>query len=183
MKTEHTINVTDNYICMDGKELTVQATGEELLKQVYYKYIGNYPKFHKMDVLSKLGFIASELLLQAEGCTRFEERSDRAIILFGKNASVCNDREYQKTIENPDNFYPSPSVFVYTLPNIVAGEIALRNKYHGETSYIIVENKEQMKAHMERIVNTSAQTSSFIYGWLDAPERDVFEAEMCIVKP
>ena len=77
--------------------------------------------------------MASELLLQAEGAERFVPREDRAVVFFNRSASLQADTAYQATIQDPDNFYPSPAAFVYTLPNIVTGEIAIRNKYFGET--------------------------------------------------
>ena len=43
---------------------------------------------------------------------------------------------FQETIQHADSYYPSPALFVYTLPNIVTGEIAIRNKYYGETSFV-----------------------------------------------
>ena len=59
---------------LDGQDYTIafkdaneplSEMGISFLKQVYKSEIGNYPRFYKMDNLSKLGFVASELLLHA----------------------------------------------------------------------------------------------------------------------
>ena len=99
-----------------------------------YEHIGiDYRKFYKMDTLSKLGFLASEILLA--GSDREQPKPETGIILFNRSSSLVADISYQKTIQDKDNFYPSPAEFVYTLPNIVAGEIAIRNKIYGETVF------------------------------------------------
>ena len=112
----------------------VRITPPSDLTEIYKQQIGNYPKFYKMDKLSQLGFIASELLLKQES-PRKEQCADRAVVLFNHSSSVLVDREYAKSIAVGDDYFPSPSLFVYTLPNIVCGEIAVRNGYHAETSF------------------------------------------------
>ncbi|MBO7645775.1 MAG: 3-oxoacyl-ACP synthase, partial [Prevotella sp.] len=39
-----------------------------------------------------------------------------AVILFNRSSSVIADREFEKTIKDDADFFPSPSLFVYTLP-------------------------------------------------------------------
>ena len=177
----HSVTITTDRIEVDGSRLEVSASGVGMLKEIYRSRIGGYPKFHKMDILCQLGFIASELLLEAEGKERFVESEDRAVILFGKHASIYSDRQYQKTISDKENFYPSPSVFIYTLPNIVTGEIALRNKYHGETSYFALEDKTEMERHIRTILDTTPSINSAICGWIDAVDLQHFEAEIYII--
>jgi 3-oxoacyl-[acyl-carrier-protein] synthase-1 len=91
-----------------------------------------------MDNLSKLGFLASEMLLKS-AADRIDGREDVAVICFNRSSSLETDTQYQATVQDGDNYFPSPSLFVYTLPNIAAGEIAIRNKLHGETSFYICE--------------------------------------------
>ena len=101
-----------------------------------YKHMGtDYRKFYKMDALSGLGFLASEILLA--GSDREQPKTDMGILLFNESSSLEADMNYQKTIQNKDDFFPSPADFVYTLPNIVTGEIALRNKIYGETMFYV----------------------------------------------
>ena len=150
-----------------------------MLKALYHQYVGDYPKFYKMDGLSRLGFIASELLLQAEGLERFVACDDRAVIFFNHSSSIGADRKYLESIADPENFFPSPSVFVYTLPNIVTGEIAIRNHYYGETSfYILPERSEQQMEAILRASCLDTATRSIITGWLDYEDDEHFMAEI-----
>ena len=180
----HEVHITANEVIINGKPLSHKGHGVDLLTELYRAYIGDYPKFFKMDTLCKLGFVASELLLQAEGAPRFESREDRAVVFFNRNASLQADTAYQATIQDPDNFYPSPAAFVYTLPNIVTGEIAIRNKYYGETSFIVL---EQFDEHiMERELQNAFQdpmTKSILGGWLDCVDENHFEANLFIIEP
>lgn len=112
-----------------------------MLTALYRKYVNDYPRFFKMDGLSKLGFIASELLLQSTGEERFVDRDDRAVVLGSFTGSRATDEHYQHTISDKNNYYPSPSLFVRTLPNIVVSEIAIRNHYHGETMFYLLDKE------------------------------------------
>lgn len=182
MRKTHEVIISPMGIEVDSQNLELSNTGIKLLKEVYCTAIGNYPKFYKMDILSQLGFVASELLLMAEGKERFVACDDRATILFGRNSSICADIDYQETISNVEEFFPSPSLFVYTLPNIVTGEIALRNKYHGETSYMLVDNIMLAEEQIEIILQTSVHLKSALCGWIDAKSDDDFEAKIWIVE-
>jgi len=112
--------------------LTFKTSSE--ITDLYRSLQVDYLKFFKMDGLSKLGFLASEMIFKEEE-NRFIPREDIAIICFNSASSLDIDVKYEETICNKDNYFPSPSLFVYTLPNIVTGEIAIRNKFFGETFY------------------------------------------------
>ena len=187
--TTHTIRITPEKVILDQqklwerkKELGEQEGKEHhsLLTTLYKQMIGNYPKFYKMDGLSRLGFVASEILLNAE---KGETDKERAIIFFNHSSSIASDRNYKESINDKDNYFPSPSIFVYTLPNIVTGEIAIRNHFHGETSFFILPDKD--KKMMEEILQAScrdAQSKSFLTGWIDYEDERHFEAELKICR-
>ena len=63
----HSVRITQDEIIVDGNRLDVKSHGKEMLTEVYKTKIGDYPKFYKMDMLSRLAFVASELLIEAEG--------------------------------------------------------------------------------------------------------------------
>ena len=175
----HRVRITPDSAEVDGRSLAIEGIGKDLLKTLYHQYVGDYPKFYKMDGLSRLGFIASELLLQAEGRERFVACDDRAVIFFNHSSSVSADRKYLESITDPENFFPSPSVFVYTLPNIVTGEIAIRNHYYGETSfYILLERSEQQMDNILRASSLDPATKSIVAGWLDYEDDDHYIAEI-----
>lgn len=187
--TTHTIRITPEEVILDqrklweGKEELGEQEGKEhhsLLTSLYKQMIGNYPKFYKMDGLSRLGFVASEILLNAE---KGETDKERAIIFFNHSSSIASDRNYKESINDKDNYFPSPSIFVYTLPNIVTGEIAIRNHFHGETSFFILPDKDERM--MEEILQASCrddQSKSFLTGWIDYEDERHFEADLKIKK-
>uniref|UniRef100_UPI0040387082 hypothetical protein n=1 Tax=Segatella hominis TaxID=2518605 RepID=UPI0040387082 len=69
------------------------------------------------------------------------------------------------------------------MPNIVTGEIAIRNHFHGETSFFILPDKDERM--MEEILQAScrdAQSKSFLTGWIDYEDERHFEADLKIKK-
>lgn len=185
------VRITSDTIVLNGMPLCVAAKGEEMLKEIYRKRIGNYPKFFKMGTLCKLGFIASELLLQQEGDRTFDEkgivkpacgREDRAVLFFNRSGSISDDKDYQQTIVSGTDSFPSPSLFVYTLPNIVTGEIAIRNRYSGETGFYVLpfRNDEQMWQETAAVFRDRSIRSA-LTGWLECEDHDSFEAEVSLV--
>ncbi len=173
--------ITPERVCVDGRDIAFTGMGKTMLTDLYKRYVGDYPKFYKMDRLSQLGFIASELLLQAEGRERFEDCDDRAIILFNHASSIVADRQYLSSIETPGQFFPSPSLFVYTLPNIVAGELAIRNHYHGETTFCIL--PERQDEVMRQVLQACCQdetTRSILGGWVDYQDDAHYVADLTV---
>lgn len=179
----HRVVITPDEATLDGSRLGTEAKGKALLTELYRKRVGDYPKFYKMDCLTRLGFIAAELLVQAEGKERFVPCEERAVILFNRSSSVVTDKAHQATINDSTNFFPSPSVFVYTLPNIITGEIAIRNKYYGETSLYILPLRDEETMHT--VLNASlldTQTQSVVTGWIDCTADDSFIADLYILE-
>ena len=186
VKKKHQVHITPQGIWLDNKEFIIdkEITQNGLLTALYKQIIGNYPKYYKMDGLCRLGFIASELLLKAEraeGSFTEDINKTRAIVFFNRSSSIASDKKYLASIVEKDNYFPSPSVFVYTLPNIVTGEIAIRNGYHGETSFYILPHKNDLL--MQDIIETTfmdEQTTSVLTGWLDYEDSEHFEADLYI---
>lgn len=177
----HRVVLTQDSLSIDGKSIKVEESGNKLLTSLYKEHIGDYPKFYKMDGLSKLGFVATEILLQAENDSECENTDSRSIAFFNRKASLNTDLDYLETINDKDNFFPSPSLFVYTLPNIVTGEIALRHHYFGETNFFILPNKDfnQINDIIECMF-CDKQTESIIGGWVEFLSSGEFEANIFI---
>ena len=178
----HTVEITPKAVTVDGKQMACEGEGKALLTDLYKRYIDNYPKFYKMDPLCRLGFVASELLLQAEGDRRDTPRDDRAIILFNRSSSIQADEAYQASIQDAEDYFPSPAAFVYTLPNIVTGEIAIRNHYYGETAfYLLAHRDEQLMRQTVEAAFHDGTTRSAISGWVDCEQDDRFEAYLELI--
>lgn len=177
VEQSHSVRIAQNEVVIDDERLDLNSRGKDMLTEVYKTKIGDYPKFYKMDMLSRLAFVASELLI---GCDEENDdhSNDRAVVLFNHSSSIIADRQYVKSIEI-DDFFPSPAAFVYTLPNITTGEIALRNGYHGETSfYLLAERNEKL---MQRVIKSTfidRDIKSVIGGWIDCPSEDEFECDI-----
>ncbi len=185
LKKTHQVELSTKEVIVDGKLLSLQNTNtsSSLLTCLYKQEVGDYPKFYKMDGLCRLGFIASELILKAEGKVRCQECDDRAIVFFNRSSSISSDKKYLESIQDKDNYFPSPSVFVYTLPNIVTGEIAIRNHYHGETSFYILPSADGTQ--MEEVIETVFQDchiKSVLTGWIDYEDEEHFEASIALVE-
>ena len=108
----------------------------EFMKSIYVKLEIDYPKFYKMDELCKLAFIAAEMLLKKSTTISGE---NTAIILSNASSTLETDLKHQESIKDVLNYFPSPSTFVYTLPNITIGEIAIRHKITGENTFFVSE--------------------------------------------
>ena len=110
----------------------VHATSPKaFLAEVYGAEGIAYPKFYKMDVLSQLGFLATEIALGGGAPAYAPE--DVGVVLSNANASLDTDIRYYKSVED----MPSPALFVYTLPNIMIGEICIRHGFKGENSFFV----------------------------------------------
>ena len=62
----YTLRLTDHSLHLNDQPIHCPDSGAALLNHLYRTRIADYPKYHKMDALCQLGFVASELLLQAE---------------------------------------------------------------------------------------------------------------------
>ena len=196
MKQIASIQITPSQIVLNGQVLTLEPTadnlatptGKAMLTACYKQRVADYPKFYKMDALARLGFIAAELLLQSLGETMYQERDDRAIVLVNRSASLVADRKYETTIQDEgDNYYPSPADFVYTLPNIVTGEIAIRHHYHAETTFLVIEPDQTDSTGAGSVPEMliaqafcDPQVTSVLGGWLECSDENEFHADLGI---
>lgn len=115
-----------------------------------------------MDNLSKLAFMASEILL------RDEPEKDTALVLSNRAASLDTDRKHQAAISESGNGYASPAVFVYTLPNICLGEISIRHRLHSENAFFIFENftSDVLFDYSEQLLSEK-KAKKALCGWVD----------------
>lgn len=143
-----------------------------------YQFFGcNYPKFHKMDNLGKLGFLASELVLKPSEMERYAP-ADRGIVMANANASLDTDLKYYETV----HAIASPALFVYTLPNIVIGEISIRNQFKGENAFFVFDGFDA--TFMHRYV-TSLFAGNLVQvcvcGWIDVLD-DQYKAVLLLIE-
>ncbi len=176
-------HIKNNRIYVDGELMYAYKKAEGLrafAKSVYRYLKPSYNRFFKMDEISKLGFLAAEVLLSDFGKSTYYDE-DVSIILSNSHSTLITDQEHQLTVDDYDNFFPSPSVFVYTLPNIMIGEISIRHKFKGENTFFIVENfnAELITNHINSLFLTQ-KSKAFVGGWINQSESD-YEAFMYVV--
>lgn len=161
--------------------ITPDGSGRDLITDVYKKQCSSWQRFYKMDALSRLGYVASELLLKEVNITA--PKANTGVILFNRSSSVDTDRRYLASLDSKEGWFPSPSLFVYTLPNIVTGEIAIKNGFGGETSLYILPDK--IPDVMDMIVKASfldRGLDAAVCGWIDWENAENFCAELYLVE-
>lgn len=130
-----------------------------------YKNLGeSNMKFYKMDDLCKLGYVAAAYLLKGKNF-RPEETG---ILLANAVASLDTDIRHQTIINRDGDEAASPAIFVYTLPNVVAGEICIRHKIQGENTFFIKEEYDPLELERyARIVIDKGKLKACIIGWCE----------------
>jgi 3-oxoacyl-[acyl-carrier-protein] synthase-1 len=177
LNAESYIEITPASVVRNGQPIAVSETGDRMLVELYRRYAGDYPKFFKMDTLCRLGFIAAEILLKEPTAN---SQQPTAIIMANRSASIKNDTDYLATISD-GNYYPSPSLFVYTLPNIVTGEIAIRHHIQGETAFYILDTPEQLETIVKSQKSKTQSPEPILCGWVECSAANEFYAKLQII--
>ena len=153
-------------------------TGKFLPDKAYSELNINYPKFHKMDKLSKLGVLTSELMFRNSDIHSRFSSEEIAVILCNSHSSIESDINYI----NSTNSIPSPSLFVYTLPNIALGEICIRNNFKGENAFFILDKFDTvfLKKYID-ILFINKKTKACLCGWINVSNEN-YEAALFLIE-
>lgn len=165
--------IQNNRISLNGEVVfsTEPIVFSDFSKKAYQHFEIGYPKFFKMDNLSKLAFLGAELLLKAESDASKE--NNIALVFANKSSSLDTDMKYQNSITDPGNYYPSPAVFVYTLPNICLGEISIRHQLKSENSFFIfVEYNAVFMEKYSSILLETQKAEKVLCGWVEYCNED-----------
>lgn len=172
--------IKNNEVFVDGHSVfKIEAVDfSEFSKKAYQNFGINYPKFFKMDNLSKLAFLGAELLLKTA-----HHDSNTALVLSNRSSSLDTDVKYQQSIADARNYFPSPAVFVYTLPNICVGEISIRHQLKSENSFFIFDafNPELLSTYANLLINTG-KANEVLCGWTEYFNEN-YEAFLYLVSP
>ena len=177
--------IRDHTVVYNGK-IIFQGENKlnDFLDNAYSFFKINYPKFYKMDNLSKLGFLAAEVLLKERSLTTEYQAESVALVLSNAHASLDTDIRYAETAKTMG----SPALFVYTLPNIVAGEICIRHKIKGENAFFVTPSfdADLMASYVDLVLTPNTQApnpksqalspNTCLCGWIDVmgEHHDVF---------
>jgi hypothetical protein len=155
----------DNEVLFENKGVAVQP----FLVSVYEHLALNYPRFYKMDNLCKLGWLAAEILLSQSFDRTQYQPEDIGLLMANRSSSLDTDIRYFETVKT----MASPALFVYTLPNIVLGEICIRHHFKGENDFFIFDQfdagfMQQYTTHLF----TSGAVQAAICGWVEIMGKD-----------
>ncbi len=143
---------------------------DQFSEAVYRKSGIQYPKFHKMDNLSKLGFLCADILLKDNDLYFRNAPYNTGVILSNRSSSLDTDIRYYDMVRKG---IASPAVFVYSLPNIVIGEICIRHGIKGENTFFI-SDRYNIPSQVE-YVNQLFRIGTFnscICGWVELLEEN-----------
>lgn len=147
---------------------TIEEHIDQDFTSVYNHIDLDYPKFFKMDELSRYGILAAEYMFKGYDWKKGYSDTEIGIILSNASGSLDTDHEFHKTINNKEHFFPSPAIFVYTLSNIVMGEICIRHKIKGENMFLLSETVpfEQLTRYVSDLLDRK-QVRAAVVGWVE----------------
>ncbi|MEO5594078.1 MAG: hypothetical protein ABIR15_01395 [Chitinophagaceae bacterium] len=154
------IVIKDSKVLFENEGIDPQA----FLVSAYQYFAVNYPRFYKMDNLGKLGWLAAEILLNNSFDKTMYQPENIGLVLANKSSSLDTDIKYYETVKT----FASPALFVYTLPNIVMGEICIRHNFKGENDFFIFENFDAgfIQQYVSYLFTTGA-LEACICGWVE----------------
>jgi len=172
--------ITKGIIYKDGTSVfeNTHDNVEGVLASIYQYFRFHYPKYYKMDNLCKLGWLAAEILVKDSFQKENYQPEEVGLVLANANSSLDDDLKYFETTKEVS----SPSLFVYTLPNIVIGEICIRNNFKGEHAFFIQDTFDA--GFIEKQVNYLLDNNilqACICGWVDVVEQD-YKAVLFLVE-
>ena len=164
------MKLQDHRVSLNGivEHASEAESVDALFRSVYRYYHIDYPKFFKMDNLCKLAFLSAEILLQGADVLQKYPGEQIGIVLENASSSLEYDRKHQESIRDRNQYFPSPSVFVYTIPNIMVAEIAIRHQVKGENTVFISEqfDPELINYYISELFR-SQRVSCCLSGWVE----------------
>ena len=132
-------------------------------EQFYHAGGFSYPKFFKMDDLCKWAWIGAECLLGDNTHSLSSLDKNRiAVVLFTRYGCLGVDKRFQNSIA-----LPSPALFVYTLPNIMLGEICIRHGIRGEQLCMVSECFDVEELFFAAAGMLQRDMDACLCGWVD----------------
>ncbi len=186
MLITQTSHITLNKIEKNGQSIFLaedHPVFPEFIKTAFKSLNQAYPKFYKMDNLCKLAFVGAEVLLNGIDLLAKYNKEDIALVILNRASTMNTDREHQLTINSREEYFPSPAIFVYTLPNIMMGEICIKNKFFGENLLLVSEYFDSALLYQQTmLLINSNKAKAVIAGWADI-DKDNYSACLMLLEP
>ena len=175
--------IKDEKIILNGNIIFQEedAAFAKFIKSAYSHLNLDYPKFHKMDRLCKLAFIAAYTLLGENGLKGYAP-DEIGVVMANTHSTLHTDTKHEESIQDRNNYYPSPAVFVYTLPNIMVGEICIKYNIKGESVFFVSNHFDKnllLEYSQDMLQDGSAKVC--LTGWVDYTENGYY-AVLFLVK-
>lgn len=175
--------IENNAVFFNGEKRFELETASfaEFIKSAYKNFEIDYPKFFKMDNLSKLAFLSAEMILRE--VVKPDSANDIALVFANQSSSLDTDVKYQNSIANKEEYFPSPAVFVYTLPNICIGEISIKHQLQSENAFFVFDefNAEFMTQYANHLLETK-KAEKVLCGWVEYYQES-YKAVVYLVEP
>ncbi len=152
---------------------TEHGSYTDMLVEAYQHFRINYPKFFKMDLPSRTALIASELLGPYPGI----DHDKTAVVITTRSGCIEVDKKFEESRQT----VASPALFVYTLPNIMLGEICIRQGFKGEQICLVDESPDWHQ--LSFIVQDQLQyrqMEACLCGFIEATHQQI-KANLCLV--
>lgn len=138
----------------------------EFIRSEFKSFDESYMKFYKMSDMCKALYVAVEHLLRMEGFGDIEP-SQRAIVLANRTASLDADVAHQQVVNKHLPEGASPAIFVYTLANVAAGEMAIRHKMQGDNTFFVEGAESGLAERYGASLIERGRAEAVICGWCD----------------
>jgi len=148
----------------------------KFFKEIFKNLKSGYAKFYKMDRLCKLAYLASEYLLAGNVNKKYQPE-EVAMVFANSFSSIDSDIRHQASIADKSKYFPEPATFVYTLPNIMLGELSIRHNLKGENMFFVSEHFDpEIIADYVSILLNKSRHKACIAGWVDYSSTELLAA-------
>ena len=162
--------INSSKICVNGEIVLQKKESEEnFLKEIYLKLELNYPKFYKMDNLSKMAILTEQLIHEFIP-KQIDQENKLQVVFANRTSSGLTDGKFLSSYHEKNN--PSPSLFVYTLPNILIGELAIKNKWYGEGIFFIEKEFNPDFFILQSKMAFQRNNELCLCGWVEATDEN-----------
>lgn len=175
IKAVSSVSMKEGRLTVNGNTTLLPSDFNTFIREIYHQQEPNM-KFFKMSDMCKMGYLGASYLLTGIDYNPY----DIAIVLANRSASLDADLKHWR-IMHKDGLPASPAAFVYTLPNIVMGEMAIRHGIKGETTFFVTNNpSDESIAQYAQLLLNESRYKYIITGWCELLE-DKYELNIKLI--
>lgn len=178
-----------SYKLLAQAEISLSGNMQEVDGHLDFMYDAmqiKYPKYYKMNLLCKLGFLTAEKLFFDNPLllNDFPEAVKCSTILFNAASSATADIIHATSVDDPQ-VIPGPGVFVYTLPNILNGELCIRHGWTGYNAFFVINDhmhKNEEMAELLQVALSGQEINLCLTGWVETDlKNELFKGSLALI--